>query len=216
MVNEIINPSYPRRIIRGISLNIRFSDDNSSYCTRVDNVNRPGTAIKSNLKYTDACNNIIDLYNAHIVRVDYTLNTPYKLSPQNYNNNQYNDITIRGMLLATENNGYIYANKTNITNNKYKPIEILPEIEFYTCFDNTHIIHSIIGDKFIDTGFLIPMNDSLFISDEYTVHSFGYQIDYSLKIAVNSIALKDNNAIISVYKFKEVLIEGHPRDFVSS
>ena len=216
MVNEIINPSYPRRIIRGISLNIRFSDNTDSYCVKVDNINRSGSVITSNLKYMDACNNIINLYNAHIIRVDYTLSSPYKLSSQHYANNQYNDINIRGMLLATQKNGYIYSNKNEIFNNKLSPITVLPEIEYYACFDDKHITHAIVGDKFIDTGFLDPMDDLFLTSDEYTVHAFGYTIDHSLKICVNSIALKDENDIISTYKFKDNLIEGHPRDFATS
>jgi len=216
MVNKIINPSYPRRIIRGISLNIRFSDNIDSYCVKVDNINRPGSAISFNLKYVDTCNNVISLYNAHIVRVDYTLSSSYKLSPQHYSNNQYNDIIIRGILLATQKNGYIYSNKNEIFNSKLNPVEVLPEIEYYACFDDKHITHSIVGDRFIDTGFLDPMDDTFLSSDGYTVHAFGYSIDHSLKICVNSIALKDENDIVSAHKFKDNLIEGHPRDFATS
>lgn len=216
MINKIVNPSYPRRIIRGILLNIRFSDEFSSYCVKVDNINRPKSVISSDLKYIDPHNNIINLRDAHILRVDYTVNNTYNLSPDNHINNQYNDISIRGILLATPKYGYIYANKNEIINNKLKPVRILPEIEYFSCFDNNHVTHSIVGDIFIDTGFLIPMDDILLESDDYRVHSFGYYIDYSLKLAVNSIALKDNNDIITTYKFKDILIEGHPRDFAST
>ena len=153
-------------------------------------------------------------YNAIDVNHKYELEKYHIKSEAN--NSFFSDVKLISITIASSKHGYSIIPIEDIVElspNGINPMYIYPEIE-YSMDINGNIKHLGINSLFTDYEILTNTHDLDINNDSYLIHSFGYSIDHSLKLRINSIVLRSQSTNkIHICSFKEYLIADQPKVF---